>query len=110
MYVLVFGERVAIDFAIAKLSDDSPGFEETLTNGLRLYHSNLLCISSKLDYFGREKGLEYYDRNSDIETLIKELVNVHKDTLSYLSDLVDRIPGIGPVVGPGAFFWHAYML
>lgn len=104
MYVFIIGERVVVDFAIAKLSDGSPGFEDTLVNGLRLYHSNLLCISSKLDYFGRSKGLDYYDRNSDIETLIKELINVHKDTLSYLSDLVDRIPGIGPVIGPGAFF------
>ncbi|KAJ3575626.1 hypothetical protein NP233_g972 [Leucocoprinus birnbaumii] len=89
-----------VDASQANLSDLLPALEDVLSDGLKLYQSNLLCIRTNLDSLGREKGLAYYDHDSELETLIKNVINVHKDTLSYLDELVYRIPGVGPVVGP----------
>jgi hypothetical protein len=80
-----------------------------LVDSLKLYHSNLLCIRTNLDYLGHDKGLQFYDPNDDLETLIKNIVNAHKDALSSINTLVAGFPVIGPVIGPSKPFPHAYM-
>ena len=49
---------------------------------------------------GRDKGLANYDRNNDLETLLKDIVNLLKDTLSAVTDIVYEIPILGPILGP----------
>lgn len=49
----------------------------------------------------RDKGLANYDRNSDMETFLKNMVNLNKDALNYISELTDSLPILGPLLGPG---------
>ena len=49
---------------------------------------------------GRDKGLANYDRNNDLETLLKDIVNLNKDTLSGVTEIVYEIPILGPILGP----------
>lgn len=49
---------------------------------------------------GRDKGLANYDRSNDLETLLKHIVNLNKDTLSSVTDIVYEIPILGPILGP----------
>lgn len=47
-----------------------------------------------------DKGLAYYQEGEALETLMKNVVNATKDTLTATSILIDKIPGLGPVLGP----------
>jgi hypothetical protein len=49
---------------------------------------------------GRDKGLANYDRNNDLETLLKKIVNVNKDTLSSVTDIAYEVPLLGSILGP----------
>jgi hypothetical protein len=49
---------------------------------------------------GRDKGLANYDRNNDLETLLKDIVNLNKDTLSSVTLIVYGIPLLGTILGP----------
>jgi phage-related protein len=49
---------------------------------------------------GRDKGLANYDRNNDLETLLKKIVNVNKDTLSSVTDIAYEVPLLGSTLGP----------
>lgn len=49
---------------------------------------------------GRDKGLANYDRDNDLETLLKDIVNLNKDTLSSVTDIVYEVPLLGPILGP----------
>ena len=53
-----------------------------------------------------DKGLANYDRTNDLETLLKNLVNLNKVVLSATSTTLGNIPIIGPVLGPRMLF-HA---
>ena len=52
---------------------------------------------------GRDKGLANYDRNNDLETLLKDIVNLNKDTLSAITEIVYEIPILGPLLGPSKY-------
>lgn len=49
---------------------------------------------------GRDKGLANYNRNNELETLLKNIVNLNKDTLSYVVAIVYEVPLLGPILGP----------
>lgn len=64
------------------------------------YQDNLLGFQTLLAQLGADKGLANYDRANDLETLLKNFVNLNKDTLKSISDLVFAIPDLGPILGP----------
>ena len=49
---------------------------------------------------GRDKGLANYDPDNGLEKLLKDVVNLNKDTLSAVSEIVYEIPLLGPLLGP----------
>lgn len=52
---------------------------------------------------GRDKGLANYDRNNELETLLKNIVNLNKDTLSYVVAIVYEVPLLGSILGPSKY-------
>lgn len=64
------------------------------------FHTNLLGFQTVLAEFGADKGLANYDRTNDLETLLKNLVNLNKNALSAIDILVYNIPLLGPILGP----------
>jgi len=49
---------------------------------------------------GASKGLAHYDEYDPLETLLKNVIDTHKDALSYVNDLIARDPQLGPILGP----------
>jgi len=50
-----------------------------------------------------DKGLANYDKNNDLETLVKNTVNLNKMVLNAATDAVNNIPVLGPILGPSEF-------
>jgi hypothetical protein len=46
------------------------------------------------------KGLANYDKTNDLETMLKNAVNLNKQALSATDVLVYNLPGVGPTLGP----------
>ncbi|KAJ7357382.1 hypothetical protein DFH08DRAFT_643294, partial [Mycena albidolilacea] len=64
------------------------------------FRTNLLEFQTTLHDLGSDKGLANYDKNNELETLLKDLFNANKDALSSVSTLVSSDPALGPVLGP----------
>ena len=84
----------------ARGSRDDPRFRDDATRELRGFRDNMDRTQGILGDLGRDKGLANYDRNNDLETLLKDIVNLNKDTLSAVTDIVYEIPILGPLLGP----------
>lgn len=75
-------------------------FEQRAASAASAFHTNLLGFRSLLSQLGREKGLANYDRDDQIQTLLKNIVNTNKNFLSSVDVIVKNLPILGPVVGP----------
>jgi len=64
------------------------------------FHTSLLGFRTLLDQLGREKGLANYNRDDQLQTVLKNIVNTNKDFLKSISGMVDGVPAVGPVLGP----------
>ena len=84
----------------ARDSRDDPRFREDTVRELQGFRDNMDRAQGVLGDLGRDKGLANYDRNNDLETLLKDIVNLNKDTLSSVTDIVYEIPVLGPILGP----------
>jgi hypothetical protein len=60
-------------------------------------------LDTILQQLGADKGLLNADRTDELETLLKEVVNVNKDTLSYITTIVYNLPILGPTLGPSKY-------
>lgn len=87
----------------ARDSRDDPRFREDTVRELQGFRDNMDRTQGILGDLGRDKGLANYDRNNDLETLLKDIVNLNKDTLSSVTDIVYEIPVLGPVLGPSKY-------
>lgn len=50
-----------------------------------------------------DKGLANYDRSNGFETLLKDIINLHKNVLTAVSVAVYNIPFLGPLLGPSEY-------
>lgn len=67
---------------------------------MQSFQSSLLSFQTILANLAADKGLANYDNTDDLETLLKDLVNLVKETLKAIDIMVENIPGLGPVLGP----------
>lgn len=65
-------------------------------------HDALQGFESIFSQIGADKGLANYDQSSQLETILKSLVNAIKSLLSSLTTLTENIPGLGPAIAPGS--------
>lgn len=91
----------------ASSNGNDPAFQQQCRDELNAYQANnkgfqtaLTQISSDAE---SDKGLGNYDKNSDLETLLKNFVNLNKDTLSDVTKLTYSIPVLGPTLGPSEY-------
>jgi len=82
------------------IQGDDKDFQSKSAAALNGFHSNLLGFQSVLRQLGADRGLANYDKSNELETLLKNVVNLNKDTLKYVTTLVYNIPVLGPVLGP----------
>lgn len=84
----------------ARGSRNDPRFREDAVRELRGFRDDMDRAQGLLGDLGRDKGLANYDRNNDLETLLKDIVNLNKNTLSSVTDIVYEVPLLGPTLGP----------
>ena len=84
----------------ARNSRNDPRFRDDTIRELRGFRDNMGRTQGLLGDLGRDKGLANYNRNDRLQTLLKDLVNLNKDTLSAVAKIVYEIPLLGPVLGP----------
>ncbi|KAI0361632.1 hypothetical protein OH77DRAFT_1417900 [Trametes cingulata] len=75
-------------------------FNQQAVSEVAAYQDGLLGFQSLLAQLAADKGLANYDRTDELETLLKNLVNLTKDTLKSVDMLVYNIPVIGAQLGP----------
>ncbi|KIP11960.1 hypothetical protein PHLGIDRAFT_17778 [Phlebiopsis gigantea 11061_1 CR5-6] len=75
-------------------------FEQQSADEATAFHTNLLGFQNTLAQLGADKGLANYDKDDDLETVLKDLVNSVKYLLSDIDDMVYDIPDVGPILGP----------
>ena len=84
----------------ARDSRNDPRFRDGAARELRGFRDNMGRTRGLLGDLGRDKGLANYDRDNDLETLLKDIVNLNKDTLSSVTDIVYEVPLLGTTLGP----------
>ncbi|CCM01980.1 uncharacterized protein FIBRA_04053 [Fibroporia radiculosa] len=85
---------------LASSDRTAPGYSQQYATALSGFQANLLNVQNVLAALATDKGLADYDRQVELETLIKDIVNSVKYTLNDTVDVVDSIPGIGPLLAP----------
>jgi hypothetical protein len=87
-------------------------FQGDCTSQLLAYQTNLLDFQEVLARLDSDKGLANYDPSDPLETLLKDMINMNKDTLRCCVDIVKNVPGLGPVLGPSKSFtqWTTNLL
>ena len=83
--------------------NNSGDFHQQAASELTSFHTSLLGFETVLEELGADKGLVNYDRTDDVETLLKNLVNVNKDTLSYITTITYNLPIVGSTLGPSKY-------
>jgi len=58
---------------------------------------------------GASKGLAHYDEYDPLETLLKNVIDTHKNALSYVNDLIARDPLLGPILGPSTSCFYLFI-
>jgi len=84
----------------ANVGNDDYDFQQEYASGLSDFSANMQGIQAAIAQANSDKGLANYDRQNDLETLLKNVVNVNKMMLSSTDTVIYNIPGIGPVLGP----------
>lgn len=86
----------------ASTSGNNAAFQQQCASELTSFHTAFQSFSSVFGQLGADKGLANYDKNNQLETLLKDVVNANKNALSAVDVLVYNIPGLGPILGPSA--------
>ncbi|KAI0825139.1 hypothetical protein BC628DRAFT_1419498 [Trametes gibbosa] len=84
----------------APTEGNSEDFRQDSVSRVTAYKDTVANFQSILLQLGADKGLANYDRSDQLETLLKEILNVNKNTLSTISALVYNVPTLGPILGP----------
>lgn len=82
------------------IDNDDLDFQQQYTSTLSDFNDNVQAFQAALANAASDKGLANYDKQNDLEKLLKEIVNAHKNVLSCIDKVVENIPGLGPVLGP----------
>jgi hypothetical protein len=105
-YISIHSSRLVESLArrSADVRPNDADFQKECTSQLSAYQSNLLGLHALLAPLGSDKGLANYDTSNDIETLLKNIINLNKSTLDTCAEIVTNIPVLGPILGPSQSF------
>ena len=88
-------------------SNDAEFQQESVTS-LTSFQGSIHSFQGLFKHLGRDKGLANYDRSNELETLLKKVINLNKDTLDAIDCLVYEIPTLGPYLGPSKYLCSIY--
>ena len=74
-------------------------FHNTCDAKTRELKSNLVLLLNEVHATPIEKGAAYYDDSSELQTLLKDLINEVKDVLALLDNLIEEDPLLELLLG-----------
>ncbi|KAF8922544.1 hypothetical protein CPB85DRAFT_1555886 [Mucidula mucida] len=83
--------------------ENDADFQQECLSTLLGYQGVLSDCKNALAPLGADRGLANYDNNNDMETALKNIINVSKDVLSSISEMTDCSPLVGPLLGPTVY-------
>lgn len=92
-------KRLAAQSSSPSAAQDAE-FQQKCATALNNFQLDILGIKEILETAGADRGLQNYDRQSDVQTTLKNVVNLNKDVLKATAILVDNLPVLGPILGP----------
>ena len=84
----------------SSVQDNDADFDQQAATQLTAFHTQMLGFEAIFRQFGADAGLKNYNSADDIETLLKNVVNLHKNTLSYVTTISYNLPIVGKTLGP----------
>lgn len=89
----------------ASVDDNDTAFQRDCVAALTGFNTNMDNFKTALvDVTSAsgpsDKGLANYDNTNDLETLLKEAINLHKDVLKATYQLIKALPIVGPILAP----------
>lgn len=85
--------------ASASRRKGTPHFEQKCASTLTDFHTNSQGFTTTLRRIDAYNGRAHYDEYP-IETLLKKFIDLHKDFLSDVTELIKCYPFLGPLLGP----------
>lgn len=93
-------EELAVSSSALKSASEISDFQVRYEAALVTFRNKSSGIEATLKKLEHDTGLEYYDRTDDLETFLKNVVNLNRETLSYTDTITDNLPIVGPLLGP----------
>lgn len=84
-------------------TNDYSDFQQQYASALSDFSGNLGGFQAAFTKASTGKGLENYDRTNDLETLLKNTVNLNKQALQSTYETVNALPVVGPILGPSQY-------
>jgi len=90
--------------ASASRQKDTNKYERKCASELTAFHTNSQGFTTTLRQLGAHKGLAHYDKDDPVEKLVKDIIDLCKQVLSYITKICDYIPhsclDLGPSTSP----------
>jgi len=93
-------KQLSANAAVASSKSGDKAFQQQNSDAMSDFQGGLLEFQGLLSQLAADKGLANYDSGDKLETMLKNVVNATKNTLSATDILVYRIPVLGPILGP----------
>ena len=87
----------------ASRNSGDPAFQRNAAEKFSAFQTNAQQSSDILSQLAADKGLANYDKNDQLETILKDLVNANKDALSAVYVMINNDPNLGPILGPSVY-------
>lgn len=84
----------------ASQSPDDASYHQNAASKFSSFQQNAQGFDGILGQLAADKGLANYDKNDQLETVLKEFVNANKDALSAVNTMIQNDPTLGPILGP----------
>ena len=77
-------------------------FQRNAAERASSFQTNTQEFGALLDQLAADKGLANYDKNDQLQTMLKDLVNASKNALNDIYVMINNDPTLGPMLGRGA--------
>lgn len=84
----------------ASHDENDSAFQQDAAKAFSNYLANAQDFSGIFGQLAADKGLANYDKNDQLKTMLKDIINANKDALSAVTTMVYNIPTLGPILGP----------
>ena len=87
-----------------------PNFQQNAVTKFSSFQTSIQAFVGILSQLAADKGLANYDKNDQLETLLKDVINATKNVLSAVYILIENDPTLGPLLGPSTLLHCSFQV